>query len=167
MRSRREARGKIKSVAALLPIVRRAKSSGRTVVVTNGCFDLLHAGHIRLLEQAKRLGNFLIVAINSDRSVRTLKGPGRPIVSQRDRALVLAGLSSVDYVTIFDELTPARVIERLHPQVLVKGADWGASQIIGREILERDHGRVVRIPLVKGYSTSRLIARITSSGSRR
>jgi len=127
------------------------------VVFTNGCFDLLHTGHAKLLERAKRLGDLLVVGINSDRSVRAMmKGPGRPIVGQRDRAQLLAALESVDYVTIFNEPTPQQLIARLRPNVLIKGADWGASKIVGRELVQR----VVRFPLVKGYSTSRLIERI-------
>jgi D-beta-D-heptose 7-phosphate kinase/D-beta-D-heptose 1-phosphate adenosyltransferase len=130
-------------------------------VFTNGCFDLLHAGHVRVLEQARRLGDLLIVGVNSDRSVRALrKGPGRPLVGERDRALLLAALASVDYVTIFGDPTPLRVIARLRPRILVKGADWGSSEIVGAELVRRAGGRVVRVPLVKGYSTSRLIARI-------
>ena len=151
---------KIRSPRLLAPLVRQLKRQGRTVVFTNGCFDLLHAGHVTLLERARRLGDVLIVGINSDRSVRALKGPGRPIVAERDRALVLAALESVDYVTVFSEPTPLRLVSRLRPHILIKGADWPASQIVGREIVDRDGGRVIRIPLVKGYSTSRLIKRI-------
>ncbi len=150
----------VASQAALARIIRRAQSARRTVVFTNGCFDLLHAGHVKLLGQAKRRGDLLVVAINSDRSVRALKGPGRPIIRQDDRALVLAALACVDYVTIFDEPTPQRLVARLRPNVLIKGADWGLWQIAGREVVERNGGRVIRLPLVKGYSTSRLIARI-------
>ena len=151
---------KIRSAAALTGIVRRLSARGRRVVFTNGCFDLLHAGHVKLLERAKRLGDVLIVGINSDRSVGGFKGPGRPIVPQADRALLLAALASVDYVTVFNEPTPLRVIARLRPHVLVKGADWGASEIVGREIIRRHGGRIVRIPLLAGHSTSDLIARI-------
>ena len=154
------ARNKIKSAAALQRLIRQAGRRGRTVVFTNGCFDLLHAGHVTLLERAKALGHLLVVGLNSDRSVRLLKGSKRPIVPQRDRARVLAALASVDYVTIFDEATPRRLIERLRPDVLVKGADWGTSEIVGRDAVVRRGGRVVRAPLVKGYSTSRLIERI-------
>lgn len=151
---------KITPRSALLAIVRRAKARGRTVVFTNGCFDLLHAGHITLLEQARRRGDLLVVGLNSDRSARRLKGPGRPIVRERDRALVLAGLASVSYVTLFNEATPERLIARLRPDVLVKGADWASAEIVGRDLVRRHGGRVVRIPLRKGYSTSRLIERV-------
>ena len=140
--------------------MRRAQANGRTVVFTNGCFDLLHAGHVKLLERAKRYGDLLIVGLNSDRSVRALKGPGRPILGQEDRALLLAALQSVDYVAIFNERTPQRLVERLRPGVLIKGADWGAAQIVGRRTVERRGGRVIRLPLLKGYSTTKLIKRI-------
>lgn len=161
---RRTAQQKIYSLQALSRIVHRAKAHGRTVVFTNGCFDLVHAGHVKLLERAKRMGDLLVVAVNSDRSVRRLKGSGRPIMSEQERALVLAALESVDYVTVFDESTPYHCIERLRPQVLIKGADWGASAIVGRDIVERIGGRVVRIPLLKGYSTTKLIERIRRGG---
>lgn len=155
-----DARRKIKSWAALERIVRRAKTQRRRVVFTNGCFDFLHAGHVTLLERARRLGDVLIVAINSDRSVRGLKGPGRPVVRQRDRARVLAALACVDYVTVFDQATPLTLLQRLRPHVLVKGADWGRDAVVGRELVQARGGRVVRVPLVKGYSTSRLLERI-------
>ena len=151
---------KIRAPAALARIVHRLSAHGRRVVFTNGCFDLLHAGHVKLLERARRLGDVLIVGINSDRSVRGLKGSGRPIVPQADRALLLAALASVDYVTVFNDATPARVIARLRPHVLVKGAGWGAGEIVGRELVQRHGGRIVRIPLLAGHSTSDLVARI-------
>ena len=160
LRTHAAAARKIKSLAALVPLVRRASAGGRRVVFTNGCFDLLHAGHVELLERAKRLGDVLVVAINSDQSVRRLKGPHRPIVSARDRALVLAALESVDYVTVFEEATPYRVIERLRPNVLVKGADWGARDIVGANVVRQAGGRVARVRLVKGRSTSDLIEKI-------
>ena len=158
----RPARRKVRSLAALAGIVRRAKLRNRIVVVANGCFDLLHAGHVSLLERARRQGDLLIVAINSDRSVRALKGPHRPVVTARDRAVVLASLESVDYVTVFNELTPQRVIARLRPHVLVKGADWSAGRVVGRDIVERGGGKLVRVPLLAGRSTSRLMQRLRS-----
>ena len=151
---------KIKSAAALARLVRAAKARGRTVVFTNGCFDLLHAGHVTLLERARRLGDLLVVGINSDRSVRALKGPRRPLVPQGDRAKLLAAFASVDYVIVFNELTPRRLVAQLKPHVLVKGSDWAGGEIIGREIVERTGGRVVRIPLLKGYSTTQLLKRM-------
>ena len=162
MASPRNASRKIVSRGALL---RRARRFGtRRLVFTNGCFDLLHAGHVTLLERAKRYGDVLVVGINSDRSVRALKGPGRPIVSQRDRAAVLAALESVDYVTIFNERTPQQLVKALRPHVLIKGADWAASEIVGRDVVRRRGGRIVRLPLLKGHSTSKLIQRIRHAG---
>jgi D-beta-D-heptose 7-phosphate kinase/D-beta-D-heptose 1-phosphate adenosyltransferase len=160
------ARRKLKSWAALERIVRRADAQRRRVVFTNGCFDLLHAGHVILLERARRLGDALIVAMNSDRSVRGLKGRGRPVVRQRDRARLLAALECVDYVTVFDQATPLKLLQRLRPHVLVKGADWGKDAIVGSDLVHARGGRVVRVPLVKGSSTSRLIQRIRGQGSR-
>ena len=154
------AQRKIKSLRALSRIVRQAQSRGRAVVFTNGCFDLLHPGHVKLLEHARHFGDLLVVALNSDRSVRALKGPHRPILKQADRALLLAALETVDYVILFDQLTPEHLIAQLRPQILIKGADWTARQIIGREIVRRSGGRVVRLPLVKGYSSTQLIKRI-------
>lgn len=151
---------KIYSRRRLAQAVRRLKRQRRRIVLTNGCFDLLHVGHVALLEHAKRLGDVLIVAINSDRSVRALKGPRRPIVPHRDRARLIAALSSVDYVTVFDEPTPSRLIALLKPDVLVKGADWSARGIVGQEVVKRLGGRVIRVPLLDGYSTTRLLARI-------
>jgi D-glycero-beta-D-manno-heptose 1-phosphate adenylyltransferase len=132
----------------------------RRVVFTNGCFDLLHPGHIRGLEEARALGDLLIVAINSDRSVRQLKGPGRPVIPEQERAEILAALECVDAVIIFDEFTPREVIARLLPAVLVKGADWPGNQIVGREEVEAAGGRVVSIPVVPGYSTSAILEKI-------
>jgi D-beta-D-heptose 7-phosphate kinase/D-beta-D-heptose 1-phosphate adenosyltransferase len=136
------------------------RGHGPRVVFTNGCFDLLHAGHARLLEWAKRQGDVLVVGINSDRSVRRLKGPGRPLMPQRERAGLLAALESVDYVTWFNAPTPQRVIAQLQPDILIKGEDWAADQIVGQDVVRRHGGRVLRFPLVKGLSTSQLIARI-------
>ncbi len=151
---------KIASLTALSRIVQRVKAHGRTIVFTNGCFDLLHPGHLRIFERAKRLGDVLVVGVNGDRSVRALKGSRRPVVGQRDRALMVAALESVDYVTIFHQQTPLQLITALRPHVLVKGADWGPGRIVGAEVVERDGGRVVRIRLAKEHSTTRLVARI-------
>jgi D-glycero-beta-D-manno-heptose 1-phosphate adenylyltransferase len=138
----------------------REKRNGRRVVFTNGCFDLLHPGHIRGLEQARELGDALIVGLNSDASVRQLKGEGRPVLPERERAEILAALESVDAVVIFDELTPREVIARLLPDVLVKGGDWPDHQIVGREEVEAAGGRVVSLPVVPGYSTSDILRKI-------
>jgi len=138
----------------------RQSRNGRCVVFTNGCFDLLHPGHIASLEQARRLGDALVVGINSDESVRQLKGAGRPIFPQDERAEILAALECVDAVVIFDDLTPREVVAHLLPDVLVKGGDWASDQIVGREEVEAAGGRVVSIPTVPGYSTSAILQRI-------
>lgn len=142
--------------------VAQLRAARKTVVFTNGVFDLLHPGHVRYLAEARRLGDALIVGVNSDRSVRAIKGPGRPITPEAERAEILAALASVDGVVVFDEDTPHAVIGRLQPDVLVKGADWGADRIVGRDIVEGRGGRVVRIPLAPGYSTTAILARIRS-----
>lgn len=152
--------GKIISQDELIQVTTREKSHGRRVVFTNGCFDLLHPGHVRCLAQARALGDVLVVAINSDRSVRGNKGSERPLVPQQDRAEVLAALSSVDYVTIFDEPTPRELISRVLPNVLVKGADWALDEVAGREEVEAAGGRVISIPLAQGYSTTSLLEKI-------
>jgi D-beta-D-heptose 7-phosphate kinase/D-beta-D-heptose 1-phosphate adenosyltransferase len=138
----------------------RGKRNGRRIVFTNGCFDLLHPGHIRSLELARQLGDALIVGLNSDASVRQLKGPGRPVILERERAEILAALQCVDAVVIFDDLTPRRVIAALLPDVLVKGGDWPGDQIVGREEVEAAGGRVVSVPVVPGYSTSAILQKI-------
>jgi rfaE bifunctional protein nucleotidyltransferase chain/domain len=138
----------------------REKRNGRRVVFTNGCFDLLHPGHIGSLEQARALGDALIVGLNSDASVRQLKGAGRPVLPERERAEILAALEFIDAVVIFDELTPREVIARLLPDVLVKGGDWPGDQIVGREEVEAAGGRVVSIPVVPGYSTTAILQKI-------
>lgn len=138
------------------------QSAGGRVVFTNGVFDLLHPGHVRYLTEARRLGDHLIVGINSDRSVRAIREPGRPLNPETERAEILLALRSVDAVVVFDDETPQRLIEQLQPDVLVKGADWGPSEIVGREIVEARGGRVVRIELAEGYSTTSLIRRARS-----
>ena len=138
----------------------REKRNGKRVVFTNGCFDLLHPGHIESLETARALGDLLIVGLNSDESVRTLKGPGRPVIPAEERAEILASLECVDAVLIFEELTPQRVIAALLPDVLVKGGDWPGDQIVGREEVEAAGGKVVRVEVVEGYSTSEILRKI-------
>ena len=140
----------------------REKRNGRRLVFTNGCFDLLHPGHIHSLEAARALGDFLIVGINSDESVRTLKGEGRPLIPAEERAEILASLECVDGVLIFDELTPQRVIAGLLPDILVKGSDWPGNQIVGREEVEATGGKVVRVDVMPGYSTTEIIRKIRS-----
>jgi len=142
-------------------LVSRARAAGETVVFTNGVFDLLHPGHIRYLRDAKALGDVLIVGLNSDRSARALgKAPGRPINPEQERAEVLAALAPVDAVVMFDEDTPHAIVSALQPDVLVKGADWGETEIVGRDVVEARGGRVVRIPLAAGYSTTAMVDRI-------
>ena len=136
------------------------RDAGKTVVFTNGVFDLLHPGHVRCLQQARGLGDVLVVAVNADASVRRNKGEGRPVTSEAERAELLAALECVDVVTVFDEDTPAEVIRAVQPDVLVKGADWQADQIVGRDTVEARGGRVVRIAVEPDHSTSALIARI-------
>lgn len=136
------------------------QSRRQTVVVTNGVFDLLHPGHVRYLAAARELGDALIVAVNSDRSVRLNKGPSRPIVAEGERAEVVAALACVDAVVVFDQETPADIIRLIQPDVLVKGADWAADQIVGRDTVEARGGRVVRIPVEQGWSTSAIVERI-------
>jgi rfaE bifunctional protein nucleotidyltransferase chain/domain len=136
------------------------RAAGLKVVLTNGCFDLLHAGHLALLEMAREHGDVLVVALNSDASVRALKGDGRPIVPGTERAEVLLGLEAVDRVVVYDEPTPIEVVRALVPDVLVKGADWAEDAIVGRPEVERAGGRVVRVTLVPGQSTSAIVDRI-------
>jgi D-glycero-beta-D-manno-heptose 1-phosphate adenylyltransferase len=146
--------------AELLNERRAWRAAGRTVVFTNGCFDLLHPGHLALLEGARAEGDILVVAINSDRSLREIKGPGRPLTPAAERAEILLALEPVDRVVVYDEPTPAEVIRALLPDVLVKGADWALTDIVGRDVVEAAGGRVVRIPLRSGYSTTALVEHI-------
>jgi D-beta-D-heptose 7-phosphate kinase/D-beta-D-heptose 1-phosphate adenosyltransferase len=148
--------------AAAVAVVERLRAAGRTVVFTNGVFDLLHVGHLRYLQQARALGDALIVGLNSDRSVRQVKGPARPITAEAERAEILEALACVDGVVIFDEPTPHDLIEALQPDILVKGADWAADAIVGRDIVEARGGRVVRVPIEPGHSTTTLIEKIRS-----
>ena len=136
------------------------RDAGCTAVFTNGVFDLLHVGHVRYLADARALGDALIVGINSDRSARAIKGVARPITTEHERAEVLLALASVDVVVIFDEDTPFEIVRRVQPDVLVKGADWPEDRIVGRDIVEARGGRVVRIPLAPGFSTTNLVERI-------
>ncbi|HEY6045316.1 MAG TPA: D-glycero-beta-D-manno-heptose 1-phosphate adenylyltransferase [Pyrinomonadaceae bacterium] len=140
----------------------RLRAAGKSLVFTNGVFDILHIGHVRYLSQARALGDALVVAVNSDASVRELKGPERPLTAENDRAEILAALESVDYVTIFAELSPRSLIAALLPDVLVKGGDYALDQIHGREEVEAAGGRVVSLPFVPGASTSSIIDRMRS-----
>ena len=151
---------KIKARGALTRAVSKLRSEKKRVVFTNGCFDILHAGHIAYLRKARKLGDALVVALNSDSSVRAIKGKTRPINKEADRALVLSALYFVDYVTIFADPTPERLIKALKPDVLVKGADWKAKYIVGADFVKSHGGKVVRIPFIKGYSTTSVLKEI-------
>jgi D-beta-D-heptose 7-phosphate kinase/D-beta-D-heptose 1-phosphate adenosyltransferase len=151
---------KIKTRKELLRIIKDLKAKGKRIVFTNGCFDLLHIGHVRYLEKARALGDVLVVGINSDSSVRKLKGPKRPILPEEERAGVLSGLGCVDYITIFSETDPLKLITFLRPDLLVKGGDWTKDQTVGKEVVERLGGEVIIIPFIKGASTSNLIETI-------
>lgn len=155
---------KVLSREELLSALADERATGKRIVFTNGCFDLMHVGHTRYLQAAKALGDVLVVGVNSDASVRALdKGPDRPIVSQAQRAEVLGALDCVDFVTIFDESNPLQLIAAVQPDVLVKGGDWGIDLIVGREIVEARGGVVKTVPLVPGLSTTSLLQRIRSS----
>ncbi|MBI4845784.1 MAG: D-glycero-beta-D-manno-heptose 1-phosphate adenylyltransferase [Candidatus Omnitrophica bacterium] len=150
---------KVKKSTILGKILKKQKN--KRVVFTNGCFDILHYGHVKYLEDAKSKGDILVVGINSDSSVKTLKGNLRPIVPEKERAFVIAALESVDYVVIFDELTPLELIKKLKPEVLVKGADWKKKNIIGAGFVENYGGKVARIKFLVGYSTTKIIKKIS------
>ena len=148
------------TVANAVALAQQLRAASKTIVFTNGVFDLLHPGHVRYLQHARSLGDALIVGINSDRSVRAVKGPGRPINPEQERAEILAALDCVNAVAIFDEETPFEIISAIAPDVLVKGADWAENAIVGRDIVEARGGRVVRATIEQGYSTSSILARI-------
>jgi rfaE bifunctional protein nucleotidyltransferase chain/domain len=150
----------ISSVETISRNVREAQQSGKRVVFTNGCFDILHAGHVDLLKRARSLGDVLVVAINTDASVQRMKGSDRPIIPEQERAELLAGLSMVDYVCTFDEDTPFEAIVKVHPDVLVKGADWGINDIVGRTEVDGWGGKVVVLPLIEGKSTTGIVERV-------
>jgi D-beta-D-heptose 7-phosphate kinase/D-beta-D-heptose 1-phosphate adenosyltransferase len=156
---------KILSQADLLGVRQGLRAEGKSLVFTNGVFDLLHVGHVRYLAEARSLGDALIVAINSDRTVRELKGEGRPIVTGLERAEVLAALRQVDFVTIFDEVSPRSLIASLLPDVLVKGGDYALDEIHGREEVEAAGGKVIALPFVEGASTSTIIERMRKAKS--
>lgn len=154
----KQTRDKVFSLEVLLRHLARERAAGRMIVFTNGCFDVLHLGHIRLLQQAKAEGDVLVVAINSDASVRVLdKGADRPIHSEHERAETLAAFAAVDYVTVFSEPTPREIIARVQPDVLVKGGDWGPNEIVGSDTVQARGGRVVRVNLVQGQSTTNIL----------
>ena len=151
---------KLKSLEELAAIAAAARAKGQTVVFTNGCFDLLHRGHVHTLRQAKAAGDLLIVALNSDRSVKSIKSPQRPILPETDRLELIAAMEMVDYVILFDDPDPRQLIEAIQPQILAKGGDWSSARIIGADIVEAAGGRVALIPYLKGFSTTEIIERI-------
>jgi D-beta-D-heptose 7-phosphate kinase/D-beta-D-heptose 1-phosphate adenosyltransferase len=155
-----KARWTVLTLADAAAYVAAERAEGKRIVFTNGVFDLLHPGHVRYLQDARELGDRLIVGVNSDRSVRANKAPGRPITPESERAEILASLACVDTAVMFDEDTPLQIITALQPDVLVKGADWAENAIVGREVVEARGGRVVRVPLAQGYSTTRLVEKI-------
>jgi rfaE bifunctional protein nucleotidyltransferase chain/domain len=157
---------KVVTAAQLVPLLEQARAQNKRIVFTNGCFDLMHVGHTRYLREAKALGHLLVVGVNSDASIRSLnKGSDRPIVPEAQRAEVLAALECVDYVVIFTESDPERLIATLQPDVLVKGGDWAIDKIVGREIVQSRGGAVKTIPLVPGMSTTALLQRIRSTST--
>ena len=153
------------SSAEAVAFVARLRAAGQMVVFTNGVYDLLHPGHVRYLQAARAEGDALIVGVNSDRSVRALKGPHRPVHPQDERAELIAALACVDAAVVFDQDTPHEIITALQPDVLVKGADWPADQIVGRDVVEARGGRVVRVHVVPGHSSTQLIERMRQAGS--
>lgn len=153
---------KIKSLNELISVIDRHRQEGKKIVFTNGCYDLLHVGHVRCFKQAKSLGDILVVGLNSDRSVRALKGTPRPIVPEGERAEVLSALDCIDYVVIFDEDDPREIIARIKPDILVKGGDWTIDTIIGRDIVEAYGGTVLSLPLTPGVSTTAIVNSIVS-----
>jgi D-beta-D-heptose 7-phosphate kinase / D-beta-D-heptose 1-phosphate adenosyltransferase len=153
---------KFQSASVLVETVAHCKQVGKIIVFTNGCFDILHPGHILTLTQAKAQGDVLIVGINSDASVKRLKGERRPILNQNERSVMLAALEAVDYVTTFEEDTPLMLIQLLQPHVLVKGGDWNSDAVVGREVVEANGGKVVLIPYQEGLSTTGIIKRIVA-----
>jgi D-beta-D-heptose 7-phosphate kinase/D-beta-D-heptose 1-phosphate adenosyltransferase len=152
--------GKLKTLDELIKIAAQARRNGKSVVFTNGCFDLLHRGHVHVLRQAKAAGDILIVAINSDQSVKAIKGPTRPVAAEMDRLELIAAMEMVDYVILFDEPDPSKLITAIKPNVLAKGGDWGADGVVGADIVEREGGRVLLVPYLQGYSTTEIIERI-------
>lgn len=152
---------KIRNLPQMKAILARLRRQGKKVAFTNGCFDILHVGHIRYLEKARSLADILVVGLNTDRSVRAIKGEKRPIVPEKERAEVLAALEGIDYIVFFDDPDPFKLISALKPDVLIKGADWPKDRIVGRDIVEGKGGKVVRIPLVPGASSTGIIERIT------
>jgi len=152
--------GKILSRDALKQEIGRLKREGRKIAFTNGCFDILHVGHVRYLREAAKMGDILVLALNSDASVRAIKGDKRPLVPEDERADVVAALECINYVTIFDELTPLELIEYLQPDVIIKGGDWAEENVVGRDAVRQWGGRVAIIPEISGVSTTNIVEKI-------
>ena len=155
-------RNKIKNLQELKEIIDFNKKKGKKIVFTNGCYDLIHIGHIRCFQEGKKFGDVLVVGLNSDRSVRSIKGSPRPLIPQEERAEIISALEIVDYVTIFDQDDPLEIITFIKPDILVKGGDWNIDTIVGREVVESYGGRVFALPLVSGISTTQIIDTIAS-----
>ncbi len=151
---------KLKTLSEIQKLARKLHQQGKKIVFTNGCFDILHAGHVSYLAKAKEFGDVLIVGLNRDQSIRAIKGPNRPINPETARAQVLEALQAVDFVVLFEENTPLRLISKIQPDVLVKGADWKAESIVGAKEIKNWGGEVKRVSLVKGFSTTKMIARM-------
>ncbi|NPU82881.1 MAG: D-glycero-beta-D-manno-heptose 1-phosphate adenylyltransferase [Syntrophaceae bacterium] len=151
---------KILDRQTLKQVLEELREQGKRIAFTNGCFDILHVGHIRYLREAKKTADILVLALNSDRSVRSIKGERRPIVPEKERADVMAALEMVDYVTVFDEDTPGELIAFLEPDVLIKGGDWSAETVVGRDVIKRRGGKIVIVPLTEGVSTTNVIGKV-------
>jgi len=151
---------KIKTAGALKKIIPGLKKQGKTIAFTNGCFDILHSGHVSYLQEAKKLADVLIVAVNSDGSVKRIKGRGRPVIKLKDRMWAVAALESVDFVTYFEQDTPLKIIKLLKPDILFKGKDWSKNKIVGKEVVKSYGGRIMTLPYIKGQSSSKIINRI-------
>lgn len=154
---------KIKSIEEIKKISSNLRKEGKIIVFTNGCFDILHPGHIKVLKKAKSIGDILIVGLNSDKSIRMIKGKKRPIIDQRGRCEILSSLSMVDYIVIFEEKTPEKLIKAILPNFIVKGADYKEEEVVGKDIIERYGGKIVIVPLYKKYSTTNLIKKINEN----
>lgn len=153
-------RQKLKNFDEIVAIAAAARQQGKKVVFTNGCFDLVHRGHLHILRGARAAGDLLIVGINTDRSVRIIKGATRPILSENDRSELIASLEMVDYAVLFDDPTPLALIAAIKPDVLVKGGDWGPDQVVGADVVRQNGGQIVLVPYLKGFSTTEIIERI-------
>ena len=151
---------KLKALEIIKNEILALQQQGKKIVFTNGCFDILHAGHVDIFQQARNLGDALVVAVNSDISIKKIKGEKRPVVPQAQRMQILAALEAIDYVVIFEEENPLKIIKELQPDILVKGGDWPVETIVGREIVEKKGGKVISVPLMKGISTTNIIEEV-------